>query len=403
MTVQKVLRWIAALAVVGVVAGLGYTVLFTGGGTTRIVAHFARSTGIYAGDDVRVLGVKVGAVDSVVPGPKDVTITFHVSDSVAIPADVKAAIVAPNLVTSRFIQLAPAYTRGPKLHDGAVIGRARTAVPIEWDDLKVQLTRLAASLAPTARDRTGALGGAVETADANLTGSATQLRSMLHTLSQASDTLASNRGNLFGTVRALQHFVSTLAQSDSSVRSFSANLAAVSGLLADNRTQLATALDELDGAVATLTRFTQHNRGALKGTLKSVSTLTATLAAKQYQIADLLHVSPVALDNFYNIVDPRYHAATGTIAVANFQDMAQLVCRAVVSTGGTVNTCLAILNPLLKQLGLNQIPLSIKQAVTAAAAGQSTTAPSDPTPASTDPIQKSLGGLLSLLLPGGGT
>jgi phospholipid/cholesterol/gamma-HCH transport system substrate-binding protein len=404
MRTQRLLRWIAALVVLGILVGLGYHVI-AGGGQTTITGYFARSTGLYTGDDVRLLGVKVGSVDSIEPQPDDVKITFHVDSGIDLPADVKAAIVAQNLVTSRFIQLAPAYTGGPKLASGAVIPEQRTAVPLEWDDLKAQLTRLAKSLAPTAVDTRGALSDAVGTADANLTGSAAQLRSMLHNLSEASGTLAASRGDLFGTVSDLQQIVSTLVASDASVRSFSTQLNAVSGLLADNRTQLGTALDELDGAVGKLTSFTKDNRGALKGSLGSLSTLVQTLTAKQYQLAELLHVAPVALDNFYNIVDPRYHAATGTIAAANFGDVAQLVCRAVVSTGGTVDTCLKLLTPLLKELGIDTIPTSVKQAAVDAVVGAPpATAPSGTsTTRKPDPISSAAGGLLGLLLPGGGT
>ena len=74
----------------------------------------------------------------------------------------------------------------------------KTATPVEFDQVRRQLTRLATSLAPTAHDHRGALGGAVRTADANLTGNAAQLNTMLHQLSLASDTLSSSRGDLFG-------------------------------------------------------------------------------------------------------------------------------------------------------------------------------------------------------------
>ena len=57
-----------------------------------------------------------------------------------VPADAKALVIAPNLVSARFVQLAPAYTGGPVLADGAEIGLDRTAVPVEWDEVKEQLT-----------------------------------------------------------------------------------------------------------------------------------------------------------------------------------------------------------------------------------------------------------------------
>ena len=44
--------------------------------------------------------------------------------------------MSPTLVTSRAIQLTPAYTGGPVMADNAVIPQDRTAVPVEFDDFR---------------------------------------------------------------------------------------------------------------------------------------------------------------------------------------------------------------------------------------------------------------------------
>jgi phospholipid/cholesterol/gamma-HCH transport system substrate-binding protein len=406
--VHRALRWVLTAAIVAGVGIAGYAYWTSRDNGTTFSAYFSRSTGLYDGDDVKVLGVKVGEVDSIQPGPDHVKITFTIDDNVPIPAGAKAAIVAPNLVTQRFIQLAPAYTGGPTLHSGAAIPLARTAVPIEWNDVETQLTRLATALGPNGANKTGALSGVVNTADANLTGSAAQLHDMLHTLSEASDTIASNRGNLFGTISSLETFVNALDRSDSSVRSFSAQLADFSGLLDENRSNLALALSELDSAVSDVTSFVAHNRSAVKTSVGSLATLAKILSAKQYQLADLLHVSPTALSNFYNIIDPRYNAATGTLAAANFDDVAQLVCRQIVETGGTVADCLAVLQPLVNQLGLLKLPAKIQRDVERAAAQQKakSSAPGLPSlppvslPKLTQPISNEGKKILGILLPG---
>ena len=260
MNARRALNWLFSLMILAGAVLFAVSYLTSGDDGTKLTAYFSRSTGLYSGDDVRVLGVKVGEVDSVSPGPDHVTVTMTVDPGVPIPAGAKAAIVAPNLVTSRFVQLAPAYTGGTALRSGSVIPQARTAVPIEWDDIKTQLTRLAGALGPHGADRTGALGHTVGTVDANLTGSANQLHTMLHTLSAASGTFARSRGDLFGTVRNLESFVHALVQSDASVRSFSAQLNGVSGLLNDNRNNLALALTELDSAIGKVTSFVRANR-----------------------------------------------------------------------------------------------------------------------------------------------
>ena len=113
-----------------------------------ITAFFSTATGIYPGDDVRVSGVKVGTIKSVQPEGTTARLTLNVDRDVPIPADAKAVIVAQNLVSARYVQLTPATRRGPTMRDGAVIPVERTAVPVEWDQVKTQLMRLAMDLGP---------------------------------------------------------------------------------------------------------------------------------------------------------------------------------------------------------------------------------------------------------------
>ena len=59
-----------------------------------------------------------------------------------------AIVISPNLVAARFIQLTPAYDGGPELADGAVLDLDHTGVPVEWDQVKEELTKLSAQLGP---------------------------------------------------------------------------------------------------------------------------------------------------------------------------------------------------------------------------------------------------------------
>lgn len=118
-----------------------------------ITAYFPATTGLYSGDDVRVLGVKVGTIDSIEPGADFARVTMNVKKSVEIPADAKAVIVAPSLVSGRFVQLTPVYAGGPTMGDGASIPVERTAVPVEWDEIKTELNKLSEALGPQARTR----------------------------------------------------------------------------------------------------------------------------------------------------------------------------------------------------------------------------------------------------------
>ena len=129
----------AGLTVLAVVAAA--VLLHTAGTADRrtVIAYFTNSNGIFVGDEVRILGVPVGKIERIEPQTKRVKITFWYDGKYPVPADAKAAILSPAIVTARIIQLTPAYTGGPQMQSGAVIPEERTAVPVEWDDLRQQL------------------------------------------------------------------------------------------------------------------------------------------------------------------------------------------------------------------------------------------------------------------------
>jgi phospholipid/cholesterol/gamma-HCH transport system substrate-binding protein len=154
------LRYATVIALIAMLAG-GVYVLSSHGNNRTIVGYFTSAVGVYPGDQVRVLGVPVGQIDTIEPRASDVKITMSVSKDVQIPKDAQAVIISPNLVSARFIQLTPAYTGGPVLPDGGSIDLARTAVPVEWDEVKQALTQLAVQLGPTTGSMQGPLGAAI--------------------------------------------------------------------------------------------------------------------------------------------------------------------------------------------------------------------------------------------------
>src|SRR3984885_2512108 len=133
-------------------------------------AYFVEANGLFAGDEIRILGVAVGVVDKVEPQPTGSKVTFSVDKQYPVPADAEAAILSPSLVTARAIQLVPAYSGGPKLAEGATIPQDRTAVPVEWDDFRQQLEKLTDSLQPTTPGGPSAVGEFINTAAENLRG-----------------------------------------------------------------------------------------------------------------------------------------------------------------------------------------------------------------------------------------
>ena len=117
--------------------------------TNTVVAYFPEALALYPGDRVQIMGVQVGTIDTIEPAGDKMKVTFHYDNKYKVPANATASILNPSLVASRVIQLAPPYTGGPVMDDNAVIPIDRTQVPVEWDDLRNQITDIVTKLGPT--------------------------------------------------------------------------------------------------------------------------------------------------------------------------------------------------------------------------------------------------------------
>ncbi|GAA1668153.1 MCE family protein [Fodinicola feengrottensis] len=274
-----------------------------------ITANFSETVGVYAGSDVRILGVKVGTVTSVTPIGGQVRVELNYDSKYKVPSDAVAVIVPPSLVSDRYVQLSPVYQSGAQMVDGAVLGTDRTAVPVELDQIYQSLNDLNVALGPSGANRDGALNRLLATGRANLQGNGTNLNTTTKNLSQAIQTLADHRGDAFGTIANLQQFVSTLAASDSQVRTFNSQLAQVSSQLNGERADLAASLKALSIALAQVQSFVKENRTSLSTDVAQLSSLTAILVKQKASLAEVLDVAPLAISN----VELAYNATSGTL------------------------------------------------------------------------------------------
>src|SRR5262249_4164018 len=211
------LRNVTIIALVAVLIGGAYMLFASGGNGRKVVGYFTSAVGLYPGDQVRILGVPVGKVDAIEPRPSDVKITMSVSDDVKIPKDAKAVIMSPNLVSARFIQLAPVYNGGAVLTDGGTIDLSHTAVPVGWDEGKEALTQLAVSLGPKGGSAQGPLGRAINQAADTFDGRGESFHNALRELSQVAGRLGDSRSDIFGTVKNLQVLVNALSASNEQI------------------------------------------------------------------------------------------------------------------------------------------------------------------------------------------
>lgn len=360
LTARNVLSVVLAVILVAggvlVLRGLGNR------NRTEVVGYFANSTVLFPGDDVRILGVPVGRVAKVEPQPDGVKISFWFDSRHKVPADAKAAILSPMLVTGRAIQLTPVYSSGPTMAAGAVIPRERTAVPVEWDQVRVQLKRLTELLKPTTPGGVSTLGAFVDTAADNLRGQGGAIRETVIKLSQAMSTLGDHSGDIFSTFRNLSTLVTALRGSSDLLGQLNENLATVTGLLASDPGKIGDAFTDMNSVIVDVKDFVNENGDTIGTTAEKLSSISTALYESLDDIKQTLHVAPSTVQNFNNIYEPANGAFTGALAVNNFSDPISFLCGAVQAASRmgaeqSAKLCVQYLAPIIKNRQYNFPPI----------------------------------------------
>ena len=360
--ILRILAGVLAVALVAAAVVAGQRILFA---PTTIRAVFTTATAIYPGDDVRVSGVKVGTIAAIEPNGPTVEMVLDVDRGVQIPAEASAVIVAQSLVDSRYVQLTPPYRdKGPSLGDGAVIPVERTAVPVEWDEIKNQLTRLATELGPDDEQASGPAGRFIDSAAAALGGNGEKLRQVLGQLSGVGRILAEGSGDISETIENLQTFVTALRDSNVQVVQFQNRLATLSSVLADSRSDLDAALANLSIAVGEVQRFVSENRDKAGEQVGRLADVTQNLVNNRGELEELLHIFPTSLANFYNIYNPDSATEAGVFVLNNFSNPIEFICGGIASVEDigaeeAATKCRDYLGPVLGLMNFNYLPVPL--------------------------------------------
>jgi phospholipid/cholesterol/gamma-HCH transport system substrate-binding protein len=278
---------------------------FSGGGT-RYKARFTDVTGLLAGDDVRIAGVKVGEVRDIrVADNRVAEVGFTVDDDIPLTASVRATIRYRNLVGQRYVALSEGPGDGRPLRAGQTIPQSQTTPALDLTVLFNGFRPLFTALTPQAVNQlafeivqvlqgeggtvasllrsTASLTGTLADRDAVIGRVVTNLNAVLSTLDE-------HRDDLDTTITRLQQFVSGLAGDREAIGAALANAGALTGatasLLQDARPSLQADIDQL---------------GTLAGTLNdNAAVIDKTLEGLPQRYSDLTRVASYgSWFNFY--------------------------------------------------------------------------------------------------------
>lgn len=271
------------------------------GGDVTVTALMTDSAGLFVGNDVGVLGVPVGTVTSIRPEGTHVRVTMSVHRDQPLPADVGAVVVARSVATDRYVELTPVYHQGPRLADGAVIPVERTRTPVDFDQVLAALDDFASGIAGAPGTR-GAIADLLQSGSQALAGKGPLLNQAITSLGGAVDSLSGQRQSISGTVKALDSLTGTIADHQQLVRDFVTQVSRASQLLADERGNFRAALRALSRAVAMVADFAHRNRQELVTSLDRSTDLMTSMLTRRDQLAEILRVMPVTLQNLHAIL-----------------------------------------------------------------------------------------------------
>lgn len=343
VTSRRRVRAMLATLIAGalaVVAAAYYVSPF--GGHLTVTAQFDSAAGLYEGNVVAVLGMPVGKVKKVTPKGGYVEAEFTVDRDVKIPADVHAVTINTSILTARQIELTPAYAGGPVLADRTTIGLNRTRTPVAFDRVLDMLDKVSKSLGGDGKGN-GPVADVINAGADIADGNGEKIKSALSELSRALQ-LSSDRGEATGDqlttiITNLSSLMDAAARNDAKLRQFGSTTRQLSQMLANEDFGTGRTGRKFNEIVTQATTLLQANRDHLKQAVLNGDTAVTTLVEKQRDLAELINLLPLTLENIYNTVDTnngavRLHALADKILVdsqstkelCNMMHLRQLGC-----------------------------------------------------------------------------
>ena len=360
------------VVILGLVAAFAGWQLYKKLTTNTVVAYFPDTPGLYPGDKVQIMGVRVGSIDKIEPAGDKMKVTFHYDSKYKVPASATATILFPSLVSSRPIQLSPPYTGGPVMADGAVIPIDRTQVPVEYDELRDSLNRILIDLGPTPEQPKGPFGDVIESFADGLAGKGQQINTTLNSLSEALTTLNEGRGDFFAVVKSLALFVNALYRSDQQFVALNNDLAQFTNSFTNTDRELATALQDLNELLSTTRRFLDENGEVLIHDVDNLAEVTNAILQPEplNGLETALHVLPSLAANLANITAPNQGGIVGMPVFGSFANPMQFICSAIQAGSrlgyqDSAELCAQYLAPILDAIKFNFLPFGLNPLRTA--------------------------------------
>ncbi|MFW0787600.1 MlaD family protein [Gordonia sp. CPCC 206044] len=270
-------------------------------GAKEYCAAMPDAVGVFDGNAVTRRGVTVGKVTKIESRRGHAVVTFTVDGDERLPADVKAATVAPSIIAVRQLALIGDYHGGAQLPPGQCIDLGSTATP-------VSISRSLQSVSDLAEEMTLGGGpqqaqrvlGSMSSLDRELAGTGPLLNAMIKQLAKAPHTPMV--GGLVDTARVIDNVSSLttgLAGNWKLLQDFITTAAPLAGTMAVGTVdQLASLIKSLPDVLNVTARLMSRYSHFLWPAVDAVVPVARLVGAGMRNWGDLLGIVPVFIRAF---------------------------------------------------------------------------------------------------------
>jgi phospholipid/cholesterol/gamma-HCH transport system substrate-binding protein len=291
---------VAALVVVAVVV-LAY--LLSGASTddrVRLTADFASADGVYAGSQVRMVGVEVGLVEKVEPLGDVVRVHLTLDPGTRLPEDVGAVVMNPAVIADRFVELTPAYQGGPTFPDGGAIPADRTRAPLDFDEFVSSLDTLSSAFAPGADEVAEGLDRGAEALD----GRGETLNRAIRNLASVSAVGGDRAEDIDAIITELAVLMEAAGGRDQRMRDLVLGLDDLGRQIREDQIDVAAPAEDLRVILDQLDEIVAERGEDITAATDATRDVTAMYAEHRADFAEFLDLYPLMMANLADGVGP---------------------------------------------------------------------------------------------------
>ncbi|BCO37680.1 MCE family protein [Mycobacterium heckeshornense] len=259
------------------------------------------TVGLYVGNPVTQMGVRVGKVTAITPETLNVRVDFTAGER-PLPADVKAVIRSPSILADRSLELVGNYDSGPQLHAGGCIPLSRSFTPKSLTRVIGSATDFINAINPHGSTN---VGDVVNGIDQSIHGQGPGISKLLTSTSAALDSPDQAIGDIGAITKNLAVLTSSLRAIEPTLKQVLTETEEIAPEAVNTALGTTKTLEGLQMLIPLAGDLERELGGELQQTLDVVSVVTRKLAGRAPFYASTLNIAPRLINGVANFVQTR--------------------------------------------------------------------------------------------------